>query len=574
MNPQDKFLNPRPVPKLPRLNTSPTVQTFTSSSSSTPGSGTPWTARPVISSRDTSPPTSSSSMKLFRLPRKASDVGKSSRSISPGRDRAPTGFKATLRNIVAPRAASPEAEHRRGRSTEATPVADISVPVLVRRKENSQSPRPTTRRRESPRQGPRSASTDLRLRRRLERPPDGNEDSFSAMSSFQQHRRQRSHSREPSPLRRSLTLEDGQKLREAVLEMTRPGGLESVVEVNTPQWPMTAKKTVAGQSQPTTAVLAGQSAQVPGCIQILGQPLVHGGSVEVRIESEADIDKRLPTLPNTPSSAYPVSEIDDSPMRQPPKPAPAPEASHFSSTTIDSEASHHVPIPPPPQSCFSSWTTSTEKSSMAFSDSSYARIKSGMTEFETSPTFSRMSEVLVEEPTFPQDWTEHRIHHRAQPSKLEPMVVPTLPNSDSMASTVSHTSIATSFEDMSPIAHHFRGLGLDADDAYHPGFPAARSAVQTPPGIEHKQTYQLPMYATGQPKFTDLIAEPDAKAAGYQPHSLYHARSDSKEWQKKFTAAPTQPERGRNMILPHSESMRELIEEIGYLKGMIAGGDD
>ena len=475
---------------------------------------------------------------------------------------------------MAPRNASPDSEYRRGRSEETTPVAEISGPVLIRRKENSQSPRPYTRRGEQPSRGPRSASSDLRLRRPLDQPAENADESFSSLTSFSHHRRQRSRSRDPSPLRQSLTLEDGQRLRDAVFDVVRPnnGGLEAVVEVNTPQWPMTAKKT------PSHGIhLDSPSRRVHdnGGIHVLGQPLVHGGTVEIMIEADPDTEKRLPTLPNTPSSAYPVSEIEDSPMRLPPQQAPLEEISHFSSTTIDSTASRQIPIPPPPVSLFSSWTTSTDQSHRTVSDSSYERVMSSLTEFETSPTFSYPDEASIAD-----------VHQQTQQGYK--VVIPTskfngtttlpssLPNSESLPSTMSHTSFATSIDDMSPIAERFHTMGLNHEEDLERPFFQTRSALQTPPSLEHQQTYQLPLAPNDSYKHHQVSTKATTTGPDDESRPVYHTRSDSKDWQKRYGDLSVEADSTHrsNVLLPHSDSMRQLIEEIGYLKGIIAGHDD
>ena len=479
---------------------------------------------------------------------------------------------------MAPRNASPESESRRGRSEETTPVAEISGPVLVRRKENSQSPRPYTRRGEQPSRGPRSASSDLRLRRPLDNPAETADESFSSMTSFSQHRRQRSRSRDPSPLRQSLTLEDGQRLRDAVFEVVRPnnGGLEAVVEVNTPQWPTTAKKTPShGMHLMSNLDSPSRRGHDDGGIHVLGQPLVHGGNVEIMIEADPDTEKRLPTLPNTPSSAYPVSEIEDSPMRLPPQQAPLEEISHFSSTTIDSTASRQIPIPPPPISLFSSWTTSAGQSNRAISDSSYERVKSSLTEFETSPTFSYPDEGSTKYMS-QQNWQHYNGITPTANASATAMLPYSLPNSDSLASTMSHASFATSIDDISPIAERFNTIGLNHEDHRGRHFAHTRSALQTPPVLDHQQTYQLPFATNETRKQHEESTRTTTADSDHQSRPTYHIRSDSKDWQKNYggLSVETNSSHRPNVLLPHSESMRQLLEEIGYLKGIIAGHED
>lgn len=133
------------------------------------------------------------------------------------------------------------------------------------------------------------------------------------MPSFEQHRRQRSRSREPSSLRNSLVLEGSAPT--ALARGQQLGPLKEVASTqNTPAGPITAMKAEdSGMAEPV------------------------------------DLGKRLPTLPNTPSSAYPPStifseSIDINALQ-----------SHFSSTTIDTSVSEDD-IGTPESARFSGWS--------------------------------------------------------------------------------------------------------------------------------------------------------------------------------------------------------------------------
>lgn len=649
MNPYDKYVNPRPVPQLPRLNTSPTVASFLGVPASTSATATPWSAQPVGSNRDFTPPASSTSLKLFKLPRK-----RSSRSTSPGRERVPTSIKAALRNMMGNRADSPDSDSGRGRSEEVTPVGEISGPLIPHRSSDSRSPRPFTRRRESPgyRQGSassdsvpsrdhfeqssgpshllksgklsshrsrspsrdslpfrrlqqesqwndpdfpvevkgpltsqgnlnskvhqtfsgrgespgyrqRSASKDsLPFRRPLEQQPD-RDDSYTAMSSFRQHRRQKSNSRDPSPLRKSLIMDDNQSLSDAVRELPRAKnwGLEAVEEVNTPQWPLTGKKSIKEpklQLGPDQILPPNPIGSPLGSAGPDGEPLVYGGSVRVSIQEETGTNKRLPTLPNTPSSAYPVSDIDESPMKLPVTYPVGMDQSHFSTTTFDTDTDCLV-SDTPLQSHFSAWTSTTDNSSRILSEAC-ARVTSGLTDFEMSPTFSQASELIPDSPQTPQHLHSEESQAEALPS------VRSLANLMPGTSAMSHNSMATTIDDSSPIAHHFQGLGLGWEEPLSD--PVPRSVLPTPSNTEHKQTYQLPSLSEAA-KMAGQADSANDSANDEPTSAIYRPRSDSRDWQKQRSL-----EDQNEMILQHNESIRQLMEEIGYLRDMIAGTRD
>lgn len=88
----------------------------------------------------------------------------------------------------------------------------------------------------------------------------------------------------------------------------------------------------------------------------------------VPTRSQLDLEKRLPTLPNTPSSAYPASVIGNSPHRGLPINIEQLE-SHFSATTIDTEFNPLSAVVGE-RSHFSAWTTTTADTSSIFMDSS------------------------------------------------------------------------------------------------------------------------------------------------------------------------------------------------------------
>jgi hypothetical protein len=301
MNPEDKFLNPRPVPPPPlmlaRLNTSPTLPQHPNLSDSSTWSGSPWSARSLSSSRGVSPSNSAAALRMFRLPRKAS-LDSRSRSISPTNKQ--TGLRAALRQLTSPRPLSPDSGMNHGRTDQTIGELEISEPLLPSRtssgrvsKLSSKSSSKSASRERSPASNTEGQAlplqiSQLALRRGLEQLSDLQEP--FVVPSFQSNRRQRSRSRDPSSLRNSLTVPD-----DCVVEISlhdasghRYQALETLKEApsqqSTPTWPATARK-------------------------------VDENDISCELPHPA-LEKRLPTLPNSPSSAYPPSAASDSPAKR------------------------------------------------------------------------------------------------------------------------------------------------------------------------------------------------------------------------------------------------------------------
>jgi hypothetical protein len=129
------------------------------------------------------------------------------------------------------------------------------------------------------------------------------------ISSFAQHRRQRSLSREPSSLRNSQQLDTSPDLTTFSHTTVPYRPLETLKEVastaNTPVWPLTALKVDKDDAMDD------------------GRQLL-------------DLEKRLPTLPNTPSSAYPASAVEGDVQDEETEDVTNLQ-SHFSCTTVDTE---------------------------------------------------------------------------------------------------------------------------------------------------------------------------------------------------------------------------------------------
>lgn len=326
MDPMDKFLNPRPAPAKPpalRLKTSPSLIQRSWSSASPPTSATSLASRRgrSLSSKGSSQPSSANTLRVIRLTKKPS-VEERSRSNSRSSNRS-GGIIGAFRALKSPRIASPDDFSDRGIPTPIEPTSreDLMATskfqtTAITEEVDFAYPGPT--------QG-------LALRREFHEGADGS--AVTMMSSFGHHRRQRSLSRDPSPLHHSLSLQ-GPAEKRSMDETSLPyQPLETLNEVastsNTPLWPLTAVK-------------------------------VEGQQVVDENHPPLDLEKRLPTLPNTPSSAYPPSICDE------PAECGSYEIenlrSRFSNTTIGTESYTNSYIQNN-QSRFSDWTDCTTRAS-------------------------------------------------------------------------------------------------------------------------------------------------------------------------------------------------------------------
>lgn len=326
MDPSDKFLNPRPVPArptLPRLKTSPSFPSTSWSSDNSPVSAGFRRGRSV-SSRGPSQPGSANTLRIIRLTKKSS-LEFSSRSSSRSSNRS-VGIIGAFKALASPRTTSPDAFSERGRSAVSDRSRGFSKRSITPRKnlitqtppipETTGTPNPDTT--EAVLRKDHHELTELNL--------------GLAISSFQQHRRQRSQSHEQSSLRNSLSAEEPVAYKTLDHPITPYKPLETLNEVITPVWPLTAIR-------------------------------VEGENVADEMQSPTmDLGKRLPTLPNSPSSAYPPSSVaDDSPVQSFEEKL-ANLQSHFSATTIDTESFTASYIDQGP-SRFSDWTCSTSRAS-------------------------------------------------------------------------------------------------------------------------------------------------------------------------------------------------------------------
>lgn len=521
MNPDDKFLNPRPVPapppKLARLNTSPILPQHTNPSDSATWSGSPWSARSLSSSRGPSPSRSASTLRKFRLPRKAS-VDDRSRSISPSTKH--TGLRAALRQLTSPRPVSPDSGINRGRTGKFNGELEASDTVLGRTssgrvsKPSSKPSSKTASREQSPassaeRQAPPLPVSHLAIRRGLEQPPDLQE--AIAVSSFQSNRRQRSRSRDPSSLRNSFTMSDdsisgassshdSNARRYQALETLK----EAASQQNTPTWPVTARRVVDGKGQ------------------LAGLPL-------------SALEKRLPTLPNSPSSAYSPSAASDSPVKRLSDELKNLQ-SHFSEMTVSSTSSPN--LVEKNRSHFSEWTTTT---------------------MDLSPGSDYCSESI--------DFSSHELSPQRQPSS--PSTVPSiasgakagvaredtlLSEAEMLPSTVSCSS-TSSCDSTSPPSPSYQvfDLPLNGVDAFTSSEKRYGMSADGPlPGLGLPEGLQASDAALN-PKKSCLFQEPvepdTPRVSIIRPTSI----------------AQMPDHQG----FPHSAGMQQLMDELSYLSDMI-----
>lgn len=518
MNPADKFMNPRPVPipqpKLARLNTSPTLPSFPNMSASSSWSGSPWSARSVSSSRGASSPASAVALRMFRLPRKPS-IDDQSRSTSPPNK--PTGLRAAFRQFTSPRTTSPEADPNRGRKNHVERELEISEPILlpqigIGRVSNSSSnvsSRSASREKSPPSTAERHALPlqipQLALRRGLEKPADLR-DELSA-TSFQSHRRQRSQSREPSSLRNSLKSTDGLDADTPTVDVNghRYQPLETLKEtpsqLNTPIWPVTARKIVENATE-------------------------HGSADQL-------LEKRLPTLPNTPSSVYPSSLVSYSPAKRLSEELRNLQ-SHFSEMTMSSTSSPSVHGND--FSHFSRWTVATAERSPS---SNYCADTGAATSETLSPQRS---------PSSPYEVLSISSAQRQQLSQEDNF----MSDAEMLPSTVSCSTISScaSTSPPSPSLHRVDTVPVSFDRCTS----GKRYAIAPS---------SLPAYALPEDMH---ISETNLKTQ----ESLQTQMKDDEDL-PRIGIRPPEPVGyyPKHKAFPHSTSMQQLMDELSYLGDMI-----
>ena len=490
MNPSKKFTNPRPVPRpqLSRLKTSPPLSQNPWSSSSTPA--TTRSGRSGTSASTTSEPGSADTVKILRAHKKPSleaPLRSNSRSGSPA-SALSNGLRSAFRSLRSPRSGSPETriEPHAGLS-EGCSEQDLQQPndgyeirkgrSLGSSRNHSPIARPDT--------GP--LDHDL-LFRKLASSADRSVECITP-SSFQKHRRQRSTSREPSSLRNSLVFDDADST--------------SLREVGYPS------------KQPLSTLKEVASAQnTPGL-------LVSGLAT-------ADLEKRLPTLPNSPSSAYPPSAIEghqscgsmDMDNLQ----------SHFSTTTIDTSSSVHSSLRdeiPPRFSGFSSNYADTARSSMYATSVIDDEPMSAL--LEAGAITPRCKGLRRDDSDTDFEQTPPNVHPPRNDS------LPTMLSSSIVSSTTA-SSLATSPSDYALSENNWGGRDT--------------------PERSYYQHYQLPTQ--------DHASEVTLKETGQEHHDhADHQGDDDKVALPKAFIGSTQA------ALPHSTNMQQLLHELSYLGGII-----
>ena len=347
MDPEDKYVNPRPAPKpsLARLNTLAPQNSVPNLGSSSSNHST----MPVRAShgRNASLPSSAVSLRSFRLPRKASMEARG-RSVSP--THAPTGLRAAFRHLAPTKSNSPDAKVSRGRigyptshrerfSSDQTRRSDREAADHSRKSSSSVKSEVTSRGRSpTPTHFEQAQGETLALRQSVEQ-LSGIEVAFT-LPSFQSHRRQRSLSREPSPLRKPLISSDlpkgGFGMRDVNSSQYQP--LETLTEVvsahNTPMWPTSG-------------------------------PIIPMYKLDEAGHSSRPPSKRLPTLPNTSSSACSPSVQSKTPLSSASK-DPGKILSSLVKASASDEYSSSIG-----RSHFSQWTGTTTSS---FSSSQWSSV--------------------------------------------------------------------------------------------------------------------------------------------------------------------------------------------------------
>lgn len=504
MDPSDKFLNPRPVParpSLPRLKTSPSFPSAPWSTDNSPLSAEFRRGRSV-SSRQPNHSGDANTLRIIRLTKKSSfDVP--SRSTSRGSNRS-VGIIGAFRALASPRTTSPDTISERGRSVTSDKGPSRHQGSLPRAlSSRSITPKRNVRVRTPPMPeltaASSSASTPVlgatptagELPLRDDTHDLGEVNLGLAISSFQQHRRQRNGSREPSSLRNSLSTEDAMSYLTNHPPATPYKPLETLNEVNspagTPVWPLTAIKVEA-----------------ENVVEDIKSPTVNLG-------------KRLPTLPNSPSSAYPPSSVaGDSPL-QGFEQKLANLQSHFSATTIDTE-SYTSSYIYQGQSRFSDWTCATSR---------------------MSPRSDYAASLIDMEPMSPAELDLEIDNVKPIQVVSETALAPNAPQ-DLSAATTDGLPSASSFSTVSSV-----------------DWSATCSANEAPAAWQGFQHYSLP---------TDEIESTATLKQAVSPNGRAPIVVDN------HTHTPGYKSHVESLdpsSLPHSTSMQQLLDELSYLGDMI-----
>ncbi|KAK5266745.1 hypothetical protein LTR99_007357 [Exophiala xenobiotica] len=495
MDPSDKFMNPRPVPAkpfLPRLKTSPPLAQQPWPSSSSPVSADHRRGR-SSSSRGPSQPSSATTLRIGRLSKKPS-LEAPSRSVSRGSNRS-AGIIGAIRALKSPRIASPDSALDRGRP-EYSPAPFLSRGSARR----SVTPPSSTVESAQPLEFtdlPSAAPTGgLALRQDFDAKVQGS--APVTIASFAQHRRQRSLSREPSSLRNPLTMGSTPERKQPEPTSTPYRPLETLKEVASPA-------TTPGQ--PLTAV------------KIEAQRSSDDGQVPI------DLEKRLPTLPNTPSSAYPPSSVDGSPTQHLLAEMENLQ-SRFSSTTIETGSNVDSYIDKE-RSHFSDWTLSTTRISPK------SEYSSSVIDIEP------MSPPVDEDCGFADFKTIEIVNQAKTPNDMQTEEYPhSQPNG--LPTALSLSTISSVVSSAAPSSH------ADLDSAKEASFSWSKFQHYSLPSEEVSSGVTL------KPTDTHEIVSPLVLGDHHRPA----------EFRPQVTGLG-------ETSLPHSSSMQQLLDELSYLGGMI-----
>ena len=439
MNPEDKFMNPRPAPSKPeflRVSTSPT-------SSDYPGDH----ERSCTTSPDQETPNAS---RFLRLPKKRSVDA----YTTPSPNSALTGGLRAAFRLRTARSQSPESKadndlHMSRRAASSERQADVA----------SRDTNPERSRR---------AQRVLLLR--------ANSDETVSALSFGEHRQKRSASGEHPRPHIAIGVEKHRRLGPLDKRQSTHQPLSALQEVTSPS--------------------NNQADMAPA---------------DTLVRSEVNLEKRLPTLPNTPSSAYPVSMISG-PQHQHRSLDMEALDSHFSATTINTEM-QTMSRAINESSHFSAWTRTSDTSAI-FVDSS------------------------VPVPAVDSSALQH-VRWRTNGAA----------NETSLPLSLSYSSM-TSSASTSPSVTGCNIPGLDSQGGTEPLLGSAPKAF-SPCQVQH---YSLPEY--------DHQSQTISKAPSRTPMgglSYDTSLSDIKQHDVDS--------RENDMI--HSESMQRLLDELSYLSGII-----
>ena len=509
LNPSDKFMNPRAVPikpHLPRLKTSPPLAGRSwNSNGNTPSSS--QASHSASTTKTESQPSSSTTLRALRLTRKASNEV-AVQSASP-RSATADGIRSAFRSIRTPRSDSRDYTPDTGLKNQqqyfeldGRPLPEVNDPTWQSRpSDSSREPSPARSRLGRD-------EHDLAFRR----PTATSNGSSAAVSiaSFEQHRRQRSRSRTPSSLRNSMSFEDG----------TTPAPVETGVR----RLPLSTLKEVPSTQNTPAAPLTGKA--------------------QTHIEDEnVDLEKRLPTLPNTPSSAYPPTSATATYISNSSIDLEALQ-SHFSCTTIDTSMSEDpsVTTESTEETDWSNdYTTDCSMPNSGFTDNSLIESEpmSALVDGDMmTPTHEQFSRMRNLEAGLNINTHSQRMPERDMSSATT--------FSSSMMSSTTASSLASS-----PSQY------ANEDDHWHQPIHRTTSVERF-----QYQHYRLPVGDYG----SEITLKQPAKALKPDVPPTAQPSSAMVGIRRQDTGDQNKQNQGE---LTHSTTMQELMNELSYLGNMI-----